>query len=229
MDYCHIAAKRIETFNFEERRRFLRLLVNEVRLQGDTAIIKGVIPVSRTAGNNAQTAIANDRVASTEIYFRNRDAVEASDRVAGTEIYFRNRDAVEASDRVAGTELYFSGLNAVQGISFELAKSLQITRITLRQRLETSILRQLVELHPRASLRELSQYIHSEQGIDVHITYLSRLLKQVDLPDKVRRNFGRSPDDDLVVSNGHPQSKCLARNISGRAKQKCLPRVKELR
>ena len=44
-DYCRTVARRLGTFDAEERRRFLRLIVKEVVYEGEQVKIKGIIPV----------------------------------------------------------------------------------------------------------------------------------------------------------------------------------------
>lgn len=45
-EFCELAEERLESFEFQEKRKFLRLLVDKVWLEGDCVRIKGVIPVS---------------------------------------------------------------------------------------------------------------------------------------------------------------------------------------
>ena len=45
-EFCELVAERLESFGFQEKQKFLRLLINGVWLEGDCVRIKGVIPVS---------------------------------------------------------------------------------------------------------------------------------------------------------------------------------------
>lgn len=45
-EFCELVEERLESFGFEERQKFLRLLIDGVWLEGDCVRIKGVIPVS---------------------------------------------------------------------------------------------------------------------------------------------------------------------------------------
>jgi site-specific DNA recombinase len=80
MEYCRMAAQRLESFGFEERQWFLQQLLNEVIFQGDKVVIRGVIPVSR-GGDVAQLAskfntdYSKDRSAGTEVYSHTRSTV----------------------------------------------------------------------------------------------------------------------------------------------------------
>jgi len=83
VDYCKIAAKRLKSFGPEERQRFLRFLIREIVFDGDTARIKGVIPISsetraRTAGTGEmESASEHSGIETTTIkdYGRNSTSI----------------------------------------------------------------------------------------------------------------------------------------------------------
>ena len=59
MDYCKSAARRLDSFNFEERQRFLRLLIKTIVFDGEKVTIRGVIPLSPSAlGRNDRGMLA---------------------------------------------------------------------------------------------------------------------------------------------------------------------------
>jgi len=53
MEYCKAAARQMDSFNFEERQRFLRLLIRAIVFNGDRVTIRGVIPVSEDEGRKS--------------------------------------------------------------------------------------------------------------------------------------------------------------------------------
>lgn len=54
--YSHIIEDRLETFTFEERQKFLRLLIDKITLEKQSVRIKGVIPVCQDMKNVRQIA-----------------------------------------------------------------------------------------------------------------------------------------------------------------------------
>jgi site-specific DNA recombinase len=58
-DYCQVVARRLKAFSFEERRSFLRLLLDEIRYEGHQVRIKGVIPVAYTGQNRLSQPDSN--------------------------------------------------------------------------------------------------------------------------------------------------------------------------
>ncbi len=44
-EFCELVEERLESFGFQEKQKFLRLLIDGVWLEGDCVRIKGVIPV----------------------------------------------------------------------------------------------------------------------------------------------------------------------------------------
>src|SRR5205807_8981121 len=92
--YCRMIAESLNAFGFEERQQFLRLLVNEVVYQGDTAIIRGVVPIQRLreyeqSGSKFNTDSSNSGYVGTGGYSRGRNSVISGDRIEGTEGYTR--------------------------------------------------------------------------------------------------------------------------------------------
>ncbi|GAH70405.1 unnamed protein product, partial [marine sediment metagenome] len=49
-EFCGLVEERLESFGFQEKQKFLRLLIDKVSLEGDSVRIKGVIPVSPAMG-----------------------------------------------------------------------------------------------------------------------------------------------------------------------------------
>ncbi len=45
-EFCELVEERLDSFGFQEKQKFLRLLINKVSLEGDSVRIKGAIPVS---------------------------------------------------------------------------------------------------------------------------------------------------------------------------------------
>lgn len=81
VDYCRLAAQRLQTFKPEERIRFLRYLVREVVFDGSTARIRGVIPVptdhhgtGTERGVNTDSNESSCDIATTTILEHGRNA-----------------------------------------------------------------------------------------------------------------------------------------------------------
>ena len=49
-EFCGLVEEGLESFGFQEKQKFLRLLIDKVSLEGDSVRIKGVIPVSPAMG-----------------------------------------------------------------------------------------------------------------------------------------------------------------------------------
>lgn len=168
IDYCNIAAKRINSFSFEERQQFLRLLVDNIVLERGQLRVKGVIPISTRKENRAsplETGVEEQ-------------PLEAKHRIASSPLHSEDRNSVFAKGRIADMALYSRDRNSVEEIPFELAKSLPATHTPHRDMFSRDSLRSLVARHPRATLTQLCEQLRLEHGTVLSTTSMCRLLKQ---------------------------------------------------
>jgi len=157
IDYCRIAADRLMSFTFEERQRFLRLLINEIVFRGDQATIRGVIPISRSEESNLETTRFD----------------------AGL-------PEINSTGRFAGIGAVHDARNPACGFSFELVGPIPQKPLPLRERIDIAVLRALLKERPGASLQELCDHVQNSQGIALSITSMSRILGRIGLSYKAR-------------------------------------------
>jgi site-specific DNA recombinase len=79
-DYCRIAGERLQSFNPEERQRFIRFLIRNIVFCGSTVRVRGVIPHSTDGGASNRESIeaqlrdgTSSHIATTEIDERGRN------------------------------------------------------------------------------------------------------------------------------------------------------------
>jgi site-specific DNA recombinase len=182
-DYCKIAAQRLISFSNEERKQFLRLLIDEIVYEGSQVRIRGVIPISRLSSQEESASVSGLR---EEHSGDGGEAVEKQQDYEGFKSYritdmamnSRDRNSVYEKGRIADMEAYSRDRNPVDEIPFELAKSLPATRIPLRDMFSRDTLRSLVARNPHSTLSQLCELVRLEQGTVLSTTSMCRLLKQ---------------------------------------------------
>jgi site-specific DNA recombinase len=186
-DYCKIAAQRLNTFSYEERRQFLRLLIDEIVYEGSQVRIRGVIPTSQmnSLGRLGSASFSREKPRSSR--------VEIAEKAQGNEGF--------NSYRIANMTVCHGDPNAVEHVPFELLKAMPDTAL-ISKNLTPDLLRQFVERNPHATLRQLCHIIKREHNLALSITHMSRLLTRIGLAVKSRRQLrhGAKPTPlDLVV------------------------------
>jgi hypothetical protein len=179
-DYCQIAAQRLNTFSYEERRQFLRLLIDEIVYVGSQVRIRGVIPTSQM--NSLERSGAASYSGENSISSR----VEIAEKGQGYEGF--------NSYRIANMTVCHHDPNEVEHIPFELLKDMPDTT-PVCEILRPEMLRRLAKANPRATLNELAYAVQNELGIKLSITHMSRLLRSVGLNSKARRQLTDTSND----------------------------------
>jgi len=192
-DYCKIAAKRLSTFSGEERKQFLRLLINEIVYEGAQVIIRGVIPISQMNSLEGSASALNSR---DEFIGTKSEAVEKTQDYEGFKSYRttnmtvnpEDRNSVFKKGRIADTALYSHGRNSVEEINFKLLKSMS-ENFPLLQQIGEDFLRQLVERYPNATLQQYCHIIQRERSISISPQTMCKLLTRMGFAGTVRRQL----------------------------------------
>jgi len=161
---CERLARELESFTFEERQRFLQLLVDQVVVEGDKIIIKGVLPVSWTMKPNREPATN-----------KNSPMVPAA-------------APIFSDDRIATTESYTPSHNSVSEVGFEFTKILP-EEVPLKDRLTPEFLRRLLQHNPSATLAEFRDELKLKYSIVASITALYRAFKRAGLGYRTRNEL----------------------------------------
>jgi site-specific DNA recombinase len=180
IDYCRVAAERLRSFTFEERQRFLRLLINEIVFQGDQITIRGVIPISPS-----READEPKRAVRTS-----QPNADFKGGVADIEARCCGRNSVIGNDRVATRLVNPDARNPSYGYNFELVRPVPQRPPPLRQRLDLTLLRSLIEKRPKTSLKQLCDEVRITQGLVLSITAMSRELRRMGFSYEARRWLG---------------------------------------
>lgn len=176
-EICQKIAARLKSFGFQERQRFLQLIINTIIFEGSQVRIKGIIPLKE---NGLLDSLPNGP-----------DSFNLSDGIASMAAYRHSHNSVVSDDRIMTTTGYPYGHSPVTEITFELIKPLPTVTIPLRERLDLFFIRNLVQQNPQASLRELCGQIEQATKISVSIQSMSRILTRMGLSHKARRHLSK--------------------------------------
>ncbi|OLE55409.1 MAG: hypothetical protein AUG51_02830 [Acidobacteria bacterium 13_1_20CM_3_53_8] len=186
LDYCKRAAQRLKHFTFEERQRFLRLIVNKIIYEGQQVRIKGIIPLSKDGIDSSNSLFLNT----------GEQILESSGGFATTTNYHDGHNS-DGSGGIATTTMYHDGHNSVliypskqlvsrgedylDYASFELTKSLPEPPFSILSEQGLALIRRLKEELVDSTLKELSDRVEQEIGVKVNISHIGRALKRLNL------------------------------------------------
>ena len=193
-DYCKIAAQRLITFNDEERKQFLRLLIDEIVYEGSQVRIRGVIPISRMNSQERSASVSGSREeqsgARGETVEKQQDYEGfKSYRITDMAMNSRDRNSVYRKGRIADMTVYSNDRNSVEEVNFELLKPMPKSPVPLCLQLDSDFLHHVVHQQPVATLKELCELVLTERGIIISPQTLCKLLLRVGLTRTVRHDL----------------------------------------
>jgi hypothetical protein len=179
IDFCKIAAERLEAFDRSEQKQFLRTLVNEIVFEGTQMRIRGVLPI-REAGSHQ---VLNSKPGPTEL-------VTSGGRIEDKAL---NRSG-RSSGLIENIRGYPNAHNSVSNVSFQFLKAMPETPPPLHLQLDSEYLAHLVQQHPTATLRELCDIVLRERGLTISPQTLCKLLIRAGLSRQARRQLSANPN-----------------------------------
>lgn len=166
-EYCHDAADRLETFNSDDRQRFLRLLVNNVIFEGTQVRIRAVIPLNHSSHVGQSSTWQMPRTSMVK---------ERVNTVTNTDHDGRNSVGRHYSEnRISESENFIGYLN------FELCGTLPEKPFSILSDEGLELVRRLKEGRDDPTLQELCDQVQKERGEEVSVTAMSRALRRLKL------------------------------------------------
>lgn len=188
-EYCHAAAQRLRTFNATERQHFLRLLINNVILEGKQVRIRAVIPLKDIAQTN-RSFEDNEKVSATTVMPAPKNALCKIENAQS--LYDGNNHAVIADTKINlcgrnvtyrqySEERMFETENFIRPVNFELFKELPQQPFSILSDEGLELVQLLKQKQRDSTLRDLCDEVRKERGIDVSLSAMSRALRRLNL------------------------------------------------
>jgi site-specific DNA recombinase len=177
-EFCREVAGKLESFSFEERQQFLRLLVEDIVYEGKRVRIKGIVPIGIKAKDNA---LESETV-------RKETGPVFVGRIATTTAHY----LVHNSGRTEDMTLYRRDPNSVE-FPFEISRSFPDKTLALYEQFDSAFLYRLVQQKPSATLKELCDLVLKDRGVIISEQSMCKLLLRVGLSRAARRRLQARP------------------------------------
>lgn len=152
--YCRTVARRIGEFSFEERQRFLRLIINQIVFEGEQVRIRGIIPLP-TGISSSAAQVESDDVNETTVI----DSCDLNPVSWNTTLRSRRNENI-----------------SYNLVDFELVKSLPHKPFSIMSPEGLTLIRNLAEEQAGSTLKKWCYQIELECGVRVSLSSMNRAL-----------------------------------------------------